>query len=69
MEVCLKFQFVEVEVGGFEEAIFEIVEVEEHTVGVELRLGIAVGKVESTCSPYLYVGQLAYGSHQEFLLA
>ena len=68
MEVCFEFQFVEVESCGLEEAILEIVEVEEHTVGVELRLRIAVGEVESACSPNLYVRQFAYGFHQQFLL-
>ena len=64
MEVCLQLQLVEIEVGRFQEAIFEIVEVEEHTVGIELWLRIAVGKIEFPRTSDLYVWQLAYGSRQ-----
>ena len=69
MEVGFEFQFVEIEACGLKKAILEIVEVEEHTVGVELCLWIAVGEVESPCSPDLNIRQFAYCSHKKFLLA
>ena len=68
-EVCLELQFVEVEPRRFQEAILEVVEVEEHAVLVELGLRIAVLPVESACSAYLYVRQLAYCGFQQLLLA
>ena len=58
-EVGLEFQFVEVEFGSFEKAIFEVVEVEEHAIYVELGLWIAYGPVEPAGSAHLDVGQLA----------
>ena len=58
----IKLQLVEVEVGGLEEAILEVVEVEEHAVLVEFGLRIAVLPVESARSTYLDVRQLAYGA-------
>ena len=44
-EVCLQLELVEVDIGGLEETILEIVEVEEHTVGIKLRLGIALCEI------------------------
>ena len=41
-ESSLKFQLMEVESCGFQEAILEVVEVEENTVNVHLRLWIAL---------------------------
>ena len=69
MEVCLQFQFVEVEPCRFQEAVFEIVQVEEHAIGVKLWLRVAVVEVESPCSPYLYVWQFANGSDEQLFLA
>ena len=47
-EICLKFQFVEVKLGGFQEAVLEIVQIEEHAVLIELRLRITVGEIQPT---------------------
>ena len=59
---------MEIEVGGFQEAILEIVEVEQHAVAVELGLRIAMGEVESHGSPYLQVREFADGFHEQVLL-
>ena len=67
-KVSLELQFVEVETRRLQEAILEVVEVEEHAVLVELGLRIAVLPVESARSAYLYVRQLTYGGFQQLLL-
>ena len=66
-EICLKFQFVEVKLGGFQEAILEIVQIEEHAVLIELRLRITVGEIQPTGTANLDVRQLTDGALQEFL--
>ena len=66
-EVGLQFQFVEIEVCGFEETVFEIVEVEQHVLLIELRLGVTVLPFEPPCATYLEVGQLPDGLHQQLL--
>ena len=67
-EVGFQLQLVEVELGGFQEAILEVVEVEEHGVDVESRLGIAVGEIKPAGTSHLDVGQFADGLLQQFLL-
>ena len=67
-EVCLQLKLVEIDVGGLEETILEIVEVEEHTVGIKLRLGIALCEIQSTSTANLHIGQLAYGADEQFFL-
>ena len=62
MEIGLKFQLMEVQPRRFEKAVFEVIQVEEHAVSVELRLWITVAPVQSAGTSYLYVGKLAYGS-------
>ena len=59
---------MEVETRRLQEAILEVVEVEEHAVLVELGLRIAVLPVESARSTNLYVRQLAYCGFQQLLL-
>ena len=67
-EVGLELQLVEIELGGLEEAILEIVEVEQNAVHVELGLRVAVAEVEPAGAPYLYVGQLPDGAHEQLFL-
>ena len=67
-EVGLELQLMEVELGGLEEAILEVVQVEEHGVLVEGGLRIAVREVELAGSTQLDIGQLADRAFQEFLL-
>ena len=67
-EVGLELQFVEVDLGGFQEKVFEVVQVEEYAVDIELGLRIAVGVVESAGTSYLDVRQLADGTAQQLLL-
>ena len=69
-EVRLQLQLVEVQSCGLQEAIFKVVQVEEHAVLVELRLRIATAPVQSAGATHLNVRQLANGLHQQspFLL-
>ena len=67
-EVSLQLQLVKIKLGGFQETVLEIVQVEEHTVLIELCLRITVGEVQSTCSTDLDVRQLTDGTLQQFLL-
>ena len=59
---------MEVEFRSLQEAVLEVVEVEEHAVDIELCLRIAVGEVESTGTAYLDIGQFTDGTAQQFLL-
>ena len=52
-EIRLQFQFVELKSDGFQKAILEIIEVEQHTLAVKLRLRKATGEVESMRTAYL----------------
>ena len=67
-EVGLKLQLMEVELGRLEEAILEVIEVEEHAVLIKLGLRITVLPVQSACAAYLNVRQLAYGAHKQLFL-
>ena len=67
-EIGFQFEFVEINVGGLQKAILEVVEVEEHTVGIKLRLGIALCEIQSTSTANLHIGQLAYGADEQFFL-
>ena len=67
-EVGLQLQLVEIKLSGFQETVFEIVEVEEYGVGVKFRLWIAVGEVKLTGSTQLHIRQFTDGTLQQFLL-
>ena len=67
-EIGFQFQLVEVEFCSFEETVLEIVQVEEHTILIELSLRVAVREIKPSCSPYLDVGQLPDSTFQQFLL-
>ena len=67
-EIGLEFQLMEVEFGSLQEAILEVVEVEQHAVGIESGLGIAVGEVEAVSTVQLDVRQLTDGATKQFLL-
>ena len=67
-EVGLQLQLMEVELRSLEEAVLKVVQVEEHGVLVERRLGVAVREVELAGAPQLYVRQLADGLFQQRLL-
>ena len=57
--------FVEIKAGGFEEAIFEIVEVKEDVHLIQLGLGIADSKVQSLSAEDLQTGQRGQCSPQQ----
>jgi len=61
-ERLFEFQFVEVDAGGFQEAIFEIVEVEEDIRLVESFLRIALREIEALRSENLQGGKGGNGS-------
>ena len=56
---------MEVKSRSLQEAILEVVQVEEHAVLVELRLRIAVRPFQATSTTHLYVGQFADGLGQQ----
>ena len=58
---------MKIEVGRLQEAILEIVEVEEHTVLIKGRLRVTVLPVKSTGSTHLDIGQLTYRTLEQFL--
>ena len=58
---------MEVQFGGFQKAVFEVVEVEQHAVLVKLWLRVTLAEVQSFGTSYLHVGQLTYGVDQQFL--
>ena len=58
-KIGLKFQFVEVDFGRFQEAIFEIIEVEHHVLLVERRLRIAHAPVQTLGTEDLQARQKA----------
>ena len=66
-EVGFQFQLMEVEFGGLQETVLEIVQVEEHTIDIKLRLGIAVGVVKVASASNLHIWQLTDGATQQFL--
>ena len=66
-EVCFKFQLMKVDLCGLQETIFEIIQVEEHTINIELRLRITVGKVEFAGSSDLHIRQFTDCTLQQFL--
>ena len=68
VEVGFELEFMEVEVGGLQETVLEIVEIEQHTVDIKLRLGMALAEVEPTGTTNLDMGQLTDGALQQFLL-
>ena len=59
---------MEIQICRFQETILEIVEIEEHTVHIKLRLRIAVGPIQPTCTTQLDVRQLTDRLLQEFFL-
>ena len=59
---------MEIQICRFQETILEIVEIEEHTVHIKLRLRIAVGPIQPTCTTQLDVWQLTDCLLQEFFL-
>ena len=67
-EISLELQFMKVELGGFEEAILEIVQVEEYAVDIELSLWITIGEIEAARTANLNIRQFADGALQQFLL-
>ena len=67
-EVVLQAVFLEVQPGGLEEAVFEVVQVPEDGAGVELRTGVAVGEVHPLGPGELEGGQQADGLAQEYFL-
>ena len=68
-EIGFELQFVEVNLRSLQEAVFEVVQVEEHRVDVKLRLRVAVGEIEFAGPPNLHIRQLADGAFQQFLLS
>ena len=67
-EVSLELQLMEVEFGGFQEAVLEVVQVEKHAVDIEFGLRITVGEVELAGTTYLNVRQFTDGAAQQLLL-
>ena len=67
-EIGFQFQLMEIYLGSFQEAILEVVEVEEHGIGIKSRLRIAIAEVETSCTTNLEFWQLTDGASQEFLL-
>ena len=67
-EIGLKLQLVEIQSRSLEEAVLEVIEVEEYAVLIELRLRIAVAPFQSPRSPHLYIWQLTDGINKEFPL-
>ncbi len=63
-----EFELMKVEFGGFEEAVLEVIEVEEHTLFIELGLRIAHRPIEAARTAQLDVGELADGAHKELAL-
>ena len=64
-EVGLQLHFVEVELGSLQETVFEVVEVEQDGIGVELRLRIAIDEVQFVGTIQLDVRQFADGTTQQ----
>ena len=56
---------MEVELGSLQETVFEVVEVEQDGIGVELRLRIAIGEVQFVSTIQLDVRQFADGTTQQ----
>ena len=67
-EVGLQLQLMKVELRGLEEAVLEIVQVEEYAFLIEHRLRIAVGPVQAPCPAYLHVGKFTDSLLKQFLL-
>lgn len=59
LEIVFEAIFGKFEAGGFEKAVFEIVEVPHYRAGVELRRRVAFGEVHAHGSHKLYVGEQA----------
>ena len=57
---------MEIEVGGLEKAVFEIVQIEQHTLCIKHRLRIAVTPIKSSGTPHLDIGQFAHDLLQQF---
>ena len=66
-EIGLELQLMEIELSGFQEAILEIVQVEENTIDIKLCLWVAVGEVQLTCATYLNIRQFTDRAFQQFL--
>ena len=68
-EVGFQLHLVKVYLRSLQKAVFEIVQVEHHTVHIELRLRIALRPIHSSRSFYLNLRQLADDALQLFLLS
>ena len=60
---------MKVEARRLEEAVFEIVEVEEHIVGIKSRLRVALVPVEALCAAELHLRQSAESGFEQLHLA
>ena len=67
-EIRFELQLVEIQLRCFQEAVLEIVQVEEHALLIKLRLRIAVAEVKSAGTSQLYVRQLPDCTAKQFLL-
>ena len=67
-EVLFEAELVEIDAGGFEEAVLEVVEVEHDVRLVHLRLGIADGEVKVLSAENLQAWQQGDGAAQQFFL-
>ena len=68
LEVVLQLVLVKLQSGGFQETVFEIVEVPHHRAVVELRQREAFVEVQSRCSAELHIGQQPYRFYQQLAL-
>ena len=65
VEAGFELQLVEINLSGFQKAIFKIVQVEHHTVAIELRLRIAVAPVDCRNTLELHGRQFLYRPKQQ----
>jgi hypothetical protein len=68
MEILFEPHLMEIESGGFEETVFKIIKVEEHIVGIECRLRIALVPVEPLGTAKLQFGKPTDGEAQQVFL-
>ena len=67
-EIGLKFQLMKIKSSGLQEAIFKVIEVEQHAFLIKFRLRITVVPVESTCAAHLEIGQFPNCRNKKLLL-
>ena len=58
---------MEIKFGSLQKTIFEIIEIEEYTLDIELGLRIAMGEIETAGTTELHIGQLTDGTLEQFL--